>query len=135
MTGLAQLPHEPSVMIPIFYNPVVVRGHSNKNQDDKENAVIQSSSSQSAMTVTTPTKTPATTTETMIPLPPEWALVELNGELLAPIELPDADSTRRILGQEGQMELGLVKLEGKVRCIGHPTNASTTLTCSVWGSG
>jgi hypothetical protein len=124
MTDLVQ-PHEPSVMIPIYYNhPVVVRGSSHKNQEEKENAAIQSLPP--AMTLTTPTKTPLKTTTESIPLPPEWALVELNGELLAPIELPDADSTRRILGQVGQMELGLVKLQGKVRR-SHPTKASTNL--------
>jgi hypothetical protein len=53
--------------------------------------------------------TAATTTTTM--LPPDYAMIELNGELIAPVEFPPADACRSILGMDGQIELGMLEVD------------------------
>jgi hypothetical protein len=46
--------------------------------------------------------------------PPEWALLELNGELLSPIQLPDENSQRVLGGEGGAIELGLIQMQDEV---------------------
>ena len=50
----------------------------------------------------------------------EWAMIELNGELLPPIELPtsddnDDDNDAQRPSKKSKLELGIIKMEGKVR--------------------
>ena len=52
--------------------------------------------------------------------PPVWTLIEINGQLLPPIELPDTSSSQMILDQENHVELGQLsfvdpKVNGKLR--------------------
>mmetsp|Transcript_32571 Transcript_32571/g.50535 ORF Transcript_32571/g.50535 Transcript_32571/m.50535 type:complete len:125 (+) Transcript_32571:37-411(+) len=42
--------------------------------------------------------------------PPKWALVELNGELIAPAEMPTTSDSQIILGGEDRVELGRLHL-------------------------
>ena len=45
--------------------------------------------------------------------PPHWAMVELNGELIAPTEFPTDEVTQVILGKnEGLVELGQLQMTG-----------------------
>jgi hypothetical protein len=44
-------------------------------------------------------------------LPPEYAMIELNGELIPPVEFPTKDVSRAILGTEQGVELGKLKLD------------------------
>lgn len=58
--------------------------------------------------------------EMMRTKPPEWTLIEINGQLLPPIELPDTSSSQMILDQENHVELGQLsfvdpKVNGKLR--------------------
>lgn len=47
--------------------------------------------------------------------PPEFVMIEINGELIAPVEFPSKDSSRTILGgSDGkQVELGKLQLDDK----------------------
>jgi hypothetical protein len=48
--------------------------------------------------------------------PPEWAMIELNGNLIAPMEFPTEDASQTVLGGEDRVELGkLVLGSDKVR--------------------
>jgi hypothetical protein len=51
--------------------------------------------------------------------PPEYVMIELNGELIAPVEYPSADTCRIILGKESTVELGKLRLDdaNKVRLV------------------
>eukprot|EP00980_Cylindrotheca_fusiformis_P006171 scaffold1319_cov126-Cylindrotheca_fusiformis.AAC.60 len=42
---------------------------------------------------------------------PEWAMVELNGELLPPVELPAQQESEAILGVSDQVELGKLSVD------------------------
>ena len=43
----------------------------------------------------------------------EWMMIEINGELLGPMEYPDENTSRTILGNDGrQVELGKITLSG-----------------------
>ena len=51
--------------------------------------------------------------------PPEWAMIELNGNLIAPMEFPTEDVSQPILGGEDRVELGSLELgSDKVRTSG-----------------
>jgi hypothetical protein len=43
--------------------------------------------------------------------PPEYVMIELNGELIAPIEYPSPDACRTILGKESTVELGKLRFD------------------------
>lgn len=42
--------------------------------------------------------------------PPEWAMIELNGNLIAPVEYPTKETSQTVLGGEDQVELGKLDL-------------------------
>lgn len=48
---------------------------------------------------------------TSLPPPPDYAMIELNGELIGPIEYPSTNTCRSILGIDGQVELGKLEIE------------------------
>ena len=55
------------------------------------------------------------TTPIVIPIinndePPHWALVELNGELIVPTELPSKDESKIVLGGDDRVELGRLEM-------------------------
>ena len=50
-----------------------------------------------------------------IDTPPEWSMIEVNGELIAPVELPTKEESQTILGGEGHVELGKLQMCNKVR--------------------
>mmetsp|Transcript_26707 Transcript_26707/g.62413 ORF Transcript_26707/g.62413 Transcript_26707/m.62413 type:complete len:155 (-) Transcript_26707:939-1403(-) len=45
-------------------------------------------------------------------LPPEYAMIELNGNLIAPVELPPGDTCRQIFGTDRRVELGKLYMQG-----------------------
>ncbi|KAG7358517.1 Ctf8-domain containing protein [Nitzschia inconspicua] len=45
--------------------------------------------------------------------PPEYVMIELNGELIAPVEYPLSDTCRTILGKDDAIELGKLRLDTK----------------------
>lgn len=54
-------------------------------------------------------------------LPPEYAMIEVNGNLIAPVEFPPGDSCREIFGADRRVELGKLYMKG-------PEKASTSYT-------
>jgi hypothetical protein len=49
--------------------------------------------------------------------PPEWAMIELNGSLIPPVEVPTQDEIQTILGDKDRVELGRLQIgPDKVRC-------------------
>jgi len=50
--------------------------------------------------------------------PPEWSMLELNGTLIPPVELPTREAATDILGADGRVELGRLQIgpDGKVGC-------------------
>lgn len=45
-------------------------------------------------------------------VPPEYAMIEINGNLIAPVEFPPGESCRRIFGADRRVELGKLHLQG-----------------------
>jgi len=45
-------------------------------------------------------------------LPPEYAMIEVNGNLIAPVEFPPGDSCREIFGADRRVELGKLYMKG-----------------------
>ena len=56
--------------------------------------------------------------------PPEYAMIELNGELIAPTQLPDEENRERILGGPDRVELGRLQLG--------PNEKVRTQTCEAY---
>jgi hypothetical protein len=50
--------------------------------------------------------------------PPEYAMIELNGNLIAPIEFPPGETCRQVFGEDRRVELGKLYRKG-------PEKAST----------
>ena len=44
--------------------------------------------------------------------PPEYAMIELNGNLIAPVEFPTGDTCRQIFGTDRRVELGKLYMKG-----------------------
>ena len=71
------------------------------------------------MTTATTSTAPSCKASQVIPIstetlssapPPEWALLELNGELICPTQFPSKSSCEEVLGADGRVELGRLKL-------------------------
>ena len=105
--SLPVLSSPPSIVIPITCNNI--NGNNNKENDGGSCCPAGSNNT--------------TTTKSSPVAPPEWAMIELNGELLPPIDITtnssDGSSCFKFFGEEGEdgsgkIELGLIKMDGKV---------------------
>jgi hypothetical protein len=54
----------------------------------------------------------STSTSSDRPPAPEYAMVELNGELIAPVEFPPTDTCQSIFGTDRRVELGKFYMDG-----------------------
>mmetsp|Transcript_27768 Transcript_27768/g.59364 ORF Transcript_27768/g.59364 Transcript_27768/m.59364 type:complete len:161 (-) Transcript_27768:583-1065(-) len=87
--GAAYAAPEPSKEIPILAYNNDVNINNNENDDDRL--------SQQTLP---------------LPLPPEYAMIEINGNLIAPVEFPKGDTCLKIFGADKRVELGKLFLKG-----------------------
>jgi hypothetical protein len=88
---MANVAPEPSKEIPVLaYN------HGSNDESNNDNETGEGSSN----------------------LPPEYAMIELNGNLIAPIEFPPGETCQQVFGEDRRVELGKLYRKG-------PNKAST----------
>ena len=102
---------EKSKVIPIRSYKYQEEENDDDDDDDDEQPLtsLAAPSSKSASKSTSSNRPPA----------PEYAMVELNGELIAPIEFPPTDTCQSIFGTDRRVELGKFYMDGpeKVRLL------------------
>jgi hypothetical protein len=96
---------------------------------------FNSRSTDLSTTTTTTTTVPTITLDSSNHTPPDYAMIELNGELIAPIEYPSANTCQSILGMDGHIELGKLEIDSNGVSIGLLllllSSSSSLLVCFV----